>query len=69
MKSLTPQQQKLLEELYAAKMAIVSGRAQSYSLGGRSLTYLDLKYIDEQIAELEGKTAPKFRRVRTVGIR
>ena len=64
MRQLTEQQQKLLNELYAAKTAIISGRAQSYSIGGRSLTYIDLKYIDDQIAELEGKTAPKFRQVR-----
>jgi hypothetical protein len=65
---LTEQQAKILAELYAAKLSIISGRVKQYSIGNRSLTYLDLKYIDEQIALLEGASTPRIRRVRVTGL-
>lgn len=53
---------KYLAALRKAQLAIVTG-AQSYSIGGRSLTRADLGLINSEIARLEGTSAPRFRRI------
>lgn len=46
--------QDQLTKLYAARDAILTG-AQSYGMGGRSLTRADLKEINLQIEKIEGR--------------
>jgi len=38
----------------AARDAILSGQVQSYSIGDRSFTMLDLKFIEAQMQSIEG---------------
>ena len=42
-----------LKELRAAYLALVDGRAQSYTIGSRTLTRLDLTDLGDEIRELE----------------
>lgn len=42
-----------LKELYAAYIGLVNGRAQSYTIGSRTLTRLDLTDLGDEIRELE----------------
>ncbi len=58
---ISPADQEYLDALRAARMAIVTG-AQSYTVGSRSLTRADLRTINEEIARLEGRQVPRFRR-------
>ena len=64
-KTLSKEDQKYLTLLKKARNAIIGG-AQSYSIGSRSVTRADLRYIQGEIARLEGTKAPIFRRVRFV---
>lgn len=45
----------LLEDLYAAQKALISGGVQSYTIDDRTLTRLDLKALAEEIEEIEQK--------------
>jgi hypothetical protein len=47
--------QGILEKLYAAYDALISGGVQSYTIDDRTLTRLDLKALGEQIEEYERK--------------
>ena len=44
---------KALEAANAAYIALLSGQAQSYTIGSRSLTRLDLSKLEETISKLE----------------
>lgn len=59
---ISEQDKEYLSALYKARMAIIGG-AQSYSIGGRSLTRANLDTINSEIARLEGAIIPKFRRI------
>lgn len=59
---LSDEDTEYLSILKRARNAIVSG-AQSYSIGSRSVTRADLRFITGEIARLEGSTAPIIRRV------
>lgn len=61
-KRLSNRDQKYLDELYKARLAIVTG-AQSYSIMGRSVTRASLDLINQEIARLEGTTRPKIRKI------
>ena len=63
---LSVEDKEYLMALKAARIKIVSGTVQQYSIGSRSLSYLDLRWINEEIARLEGFLAPRFRRVRVI---
>ena len=60
---LSEDELELLKALKAARLELISGRAQSYRIGSRSVTYIDLGWINQQIKELEGTSAPKIRRI------
>jgi len=45
----------LLEKLYAAYEALVTGGVQSYTIDDRTLTRLDLKALGEEIEAIEQK--------------
>lgn len=45
----------LLEDLYAAQKALISGGVQSYTIDDRTLTRLDLKALAEEIEQIEQK--------------
>lgn len=61
-RTLSAEDKKYLIALRKARLAIVTG-AQSYSIGGRSLTRADLRTINAEINRLEGATTPRFRRI------
>ena len=60
---LSTEDKELLKALKAARIALLTGRVQSYKIGSRSLTYLNLSEINDMIADLEGTRAPRVRRV------
>lgn len=45
----------LLDDLYAAYKALISGGVQSYTIDDRTLTRLDLKALGEEIEMIEQK--------------
>lgn len=45
----------LLEKLYAAEEALISGGVQSYTIDDRTLTRLDLKALRQEIEDIEQK--------------
>lgn len=47
--------EELLEDLYAAQKALISGGVQSYTIDDRTLTRLDLKALAEEIEQIEQK--------------
>ena len=56
---LSEADREYLDALKSARLAIVTG-AQSYSIGSRSVTKADLKYINDEIARLTGEHTPRF---------
>lgn len=61
-RTLSAEDKEYLVALRKARLAIVTG-AQSYSIGGRSLSRADLGTINSEISRLESYAAPKFRRI------
>ena len=59
---LSQSDQEYLNALKAARIAILTG-AQSYKIGSRALTKVDIRFIVDEIARLEGATQPRVRRV------
>lgn len=47
--------EKLLAQAYEAYAALLSGGVQSYTIGSRSLTRLNLPDLEETIAKLENE--------------
>lgn len=61
-RKLSTEDQKYLDALYTARLAIVTG-AQSYTIGSRSLTRADLGTINSEIARLSGEQGTQIRRI------
>jgi len=59
---LSEADKEYLNALRTARLNIITG-AQSYSIGGRSLTRADLGTINSEISRLEGAQAMRLRRV------
>ena len=59
---LSQSDEEYLNALKAARIAILTG-AQSYKIGSRALTKVDIRFITDEIARLEGATQARVRRV------
>ena len=64
--NLSESDREYYEALKRARIAVVSG-AQSYRIGSRSVTKADLKYINDELARLEGSQTMRVRRVVPIG--
>ena len=64
---LSETDRKYLDALKKARLAIITG-AQSYRIGSRAVTRADIKFINDEIARLEGSNAIRVRRVIPVDI-
>jgi len=55
--------QELLDALREAKMARLKSGVQGYKVGSRSVTYIGLKELADEIDRVDTAYRPKFRRV------